>query len=123
MWYKFEQSDWFGINYHIGILVYSDEVEQLAMMEESLNEDFQIEEDMEVAERESTKVQAKCQEERCEAVVQEGRYEAVVMKYEVVAVQCEMQSARGKAEAVTQEATVEGETEAGLIAPGRPLWA
>ena len=23
-WYKFEQSDWFGINYHIGILVYSD---------------------------------------------------------------------------------------------------
>ena len=24
MWYKFEQSDWFGINYHIGILVYID---------------------------------------------------------------------------------------------------
>ena len=23
-WYKFEQSDWFGINYHIGILVYSE---------------------------------------------------------------------------------------------------
>ena len=23
-WYKFEQSDWFGINYHIGILVYID---------------------------------------------------------------------------------------------------
>ena len=23
-WYKFEQSDWFGINYHIGILVYRD---------------------------------------------------------------------------------------------------
>ena len=23
-WYNFEQSDWFGINYHIGILVYSD---------------------------------------------------------------------------------------------------
>ena len=23
-WYKSEQSDWFGINYHIGILVYRD---------------------------------------------------------------------------------------------------
>ena len=23
-WYNLEQSDWFGINYHIGILVYSD---------------------------------------------------------------------------------------------------
>ena len=26
MWYKFEQSDWFGIKYHIGILVYSDHI-------------------------------------------------------------------------------------------------
>ena len=24
-WYKFEQSDWFGINYHIGILVYRED--------------------------------------------------------------------------------------------------
>ena len=44
------------------------EVEQLAMMEESLNEDFQIEEDMEVAVRETTTVEVKYQEERWEAV-------------------------------------------------------
>ena len=61
-----------------------------------------------------------------EAVMQEGRYEAVVMKYEVVAVQCKVQSARGGAEAVTKEATVEEverreETETGILVPGRPL--
>ena len=28
-WYKSERSDWFGINYHIGILVYSESIGNL----------------------------------------------------------------------------------------------
>ena len=31
-WYNLEQSDWFGINYHIGILVYRDGIKLKIML-------------------------------------------------------------------------------------------
>ena len=107
-------------------------IEERAMMEESLNEDFDIKEDMEIGGKQSVREQPvrekwDVMEERCEVMAEKETLttEAVIMKYGVLKVQCEVLSVAGNPEALEEHGTVEEverlEEETEL--KGTPIWA
>ena len=109
-----------------------EEIKLRAIMEESLNEDFDIEEEMEeggkdAGKEDGTSEEGKGKDGRCEAVGKEETCEAVVMTCEVVSMQCDVVAVGGKAAGAVEEERCEEveriEKTISITTASAPIWS